>query len=302
MAWDEGGLTCLYVEAEWGLDCGGCNCFGDLAFCEDAGLVMCSDYSCAESLSQCSPECDLGDVNCDDYLDVLDVVLMINLILDDEYNSIADLNEDGELNILDVVIIVNYVLFGNDSACIDIDGNVYETVQIGDQVWMAENLKVTHYNNEDEISYPSNEDFGSYDEGQYDVYDNDPANADIYGNLYNFSVVDDDRGVCPDGWHVPSDEEFMELEMYLGMSEEDANSLGYRGTDEGSKLAGNSDLWSSGDLENDSEFGMSGFKGLPAGYRSLSDGYYHAMGNVGYFWSSSDDDSDTAWYRYTPEA
>ena len=59
MAWDEGGLTCLYVETEWGLDCGGCNCFGDLAFCEDQGLVMCSDYSCAESLSQCPPEYDI---------------------------------------------------------------------------------------------------------------------------------------------------------------------------------------------------------------------------------------------------
>ena len=59
MAWDEGGLTCLYVEAEWGLDCGGCNCFGDLAFCEDQGLVVCSDYSCAESLSQCPPEYDI---------------------------------------------------------------------------------------------------------------------------------------------------------------------------------------------------------------------------------------------------
>ena len=59
MAWDEGGLTCLYVETEWGLDCGGCNCFGDFAFCEDQGLVMCSDYSCAESLSQCPPEYDI---------------------------------------------------------------------------------------------------------------------------------------------------------------------------------------------------------------------------------------------------
>ena len=108
---------------------------------------------------------------------------------------------------------------------------------------MAENLKVTHYNNGDEIAYPSNEDWGSYDEGQYGVYDNDPANADVYGNLYNWAVTVDDRGVCPDGFHVPSDEEFMELEMYLGMSEEEANSTGYRGTDEGSKLAGNSDLW-----------------------------------------------------------
>ena len=76
MAWDEGGLTCLYVETEWGLDCGGCNCFGDFAFCEEQGLMMCSDYSCAESLSQCPPECDLGDVNCDGEFNVLDVVLL----------------------------------------------------------------------------------------------------------------------------------------------------------------------------------------------------------------------------------
>ena len=56
-------------------------------------------------------------------------------------------------------------------------------ITIGEQLWMAENLNVTHYNNGDSISYPSD------DEGQYGVYDNDPANADIYGNLYNFAVV-----------------------------------------------------------------------------------------------------------------
>jgi len=164
MAWDEGGLTCLYVETEWGLDCGGCNCFGDLAFCEDQGLVMCSDYSCAESLSQCPPECDLGDVNCDGSLDVLDVVLMVNMILEDEYDAIADMNEDGVLNVLDVVILVNLILdnIPNDTVT-DIDGNIYETVQIGDQLWMAENLKVTHYNNGDPVTYiTSEEHWGSW--------------------------------------------------------------------------------------------------------------------------------------------
>ena len=134
--------------------------------------------------------------------------------------------------------------------CEDIDGNVYETIQIGDQLWMAENLKVTHYNNGDSISYPSNEDFGSLGGGQYGVYDNDPSNADIYGNLYNFAAVDDVRGVCPAGWHVPSDEEFIELEMELGMSELLANSTGYRGTDEGSQLEGLSDLFNYSYLDN----------------------------------------------------
>ena len=149
----------------------------------------------------------------------------------------------------------------------------------------------------DEISCPSDEDWGSNDEGQYAVYDNDPAHADIYGNLYNWAVVDDDRGVCPEGYHIPSDEEFMELEMELGMSEEEANSLNYRGTDEGSKLAGNSEFWDDGELENNSEFGTSGFTALPAGYRSNGNGNYHYMGNNGYFWSSTDYGSDDVWYR-----
>ena len=156
---------------------------------------------------------------------------------------------------------------------------------------------MTHYNNGDSISYPSDEDFGSYDEGQYGVYDNDPANADIYGNLYNWAVVNDDRGVCPEGYHIPSDEEFMELEMYLGMSESEANDTGWRGTNEGSKLAGNADLWNNGNLENNSEFGTSGFNGLPAGYRSYDNSSYHGMGSSDYFWSSSEYVSSYAWSR-----
>ena len=110
---------------------------------------------------------------------------------------------------------------------------------------MAENLKVTHYNDGSEIptglSSGSDGEWANTTEGAYAVYDDNPSYADIYGNLYNWFVVDDDRGVCPDGWHVPSDEEFIELEMFLGMSEEEANNTGWRGTDEGSKLAGNSD-------------------------------------------------------------
>jgi uncharacterized protein (TIGR02145 family) len=133
-------------------------------------------------------------------------------------------------------------------------------------------------------------------EGQYGVYDNDPINADIYGNLYNWTVVDDSREVCPAGWHVPSDDEFKTLEMFLGMSAEVANSESYRGTNEGSKLAGNAELWNDGELDNNAEFGTSGFNGLPAGVRNPNGNDLY-MGNDLWFWSSTKSSNGYAWVR-----
>ena len=223
--------------------------------------------------------------------------LIITILLGVGYSQ-CDANGDGDLNIQDVVIEVDCILSDCWVVCVDIDGNIYETVQMGDQLWMAENLKVTHFNDGSEITHIINsDDWGNYNEGQYGVYDNDPSNADIYGNLYNWYAVDDDRGVCPEGFHAPSDEEFMELEIFLGMSESEANSTGNRGTNEGSKLADNADLWISGNLENNAEFGMSGFNGLPAGHRLYDNGYYSSMGNFVSYWSSTEHSSNYAWNR-----
>ncbi|MCF7815049.1 MAG: fibrobacter succinogenes major paralogous domain-containing protein, partial [Candidatus Cloacimonetes bacterium] len=148
----------------------------------------------------------------------------------------------------------------------DIDGNVYQTLVLGDQEWMAENLKVTHYRNGDPIpNVTTNSTWAGLSTNAYCYYDNDPANGDTYGALYNWYAVDDARGLAPEGWHVPTDAEIMELEMYLGMSQQQANSTGYRGTNEGSKLAGGYDLWQNGALRNDPEFGSSGFSFLPGG-------------------------------------
>ena len=164
---------------------------------------------------------------------------------------------------------------------------------------MAENLKVTHYKNGYEIQYVQGSSepnvWENLSTGAYGYYGNGQDHLDLYGNLYNWYTVDDSRGVCPEDWHVPSDGDFMELEMYLGMGEEEANTTGWRGTNEGSKLAGNSDLWSSGNLENNSEFGTTGFNGFPAGFRGPGGGYYN-MGNSGDFWSSSES-SSYAWSR-----
>ena len=231
-------------------------------------------------------------------------LFITTLLLSTAYSQ-CDANGDGDLNIQDIVIEVNCILTdcwggGSDTTdvCVDIEGNVYETIQIGEQLWMAENLKVTHYNNGDSIPTGySNSEWAELQTDAYAVYNNDPSNADTYGDLYNWFAVDDERGLCMDGWHVPSDVEFMELEMFLGMNEEEANSSGWRGTNEGSKLAGNTDLWSNGNLENNSEFGSSGFSAFPAGYRFSNSGYYIGMGIDGYFWSSSESSSYDAWYR-----
>ena len=180
----------------------------------------------------------------------------------------------------------------------DIDGNVYQTVQIGDQLWMAENLKVTHYSNGDAIpNITSNSTWGNTYTGAYCVYNNTPANADTYGNLYNWYAVDDSRNIAPEGWHVPTDEEIMELEMALGMSYDQAHSTGWRGTNEGSKLAGGYDLWQNGNLRNNSEFDTSGFSFLPGGYRYINGGF-GMMGYSGYLWSSTEYSSTHAWSRF----
>lgn len=211
---------------------------------------------------------------------------------------------------------------GNGTTCsapvTDIDGNVYETVQIGDQVWMAENLKVAKYKDGSAIytGYTDSEwaDLEITETGAYGVYDDDPANADIYGYLYNWYAVDDNRGLCMDGWHVPTDYEYKQLEMYLGMSEEDTNILGGtgylqvdRGTNEGSKLAGRSDLWNSSsqvfepELVNNIEFGTSGFNALPGGQRVWNGNGYNSISYSTAFWSTSVDeesDGEYAWHRH----
>jgi uncharacterized protein (TIGR02145 family) len=119
----------------------------------------------------------------------------------------------------------------------------------------------------------------------------------IYGKLYNWYAVNDPRGLAPEGWHVPTDEEWKQLEMCLGMSREEADKQGYRGTNEGSKLAGNYDLWADGDLRNNPEFGSSGFTGRPGGYRSYNNGSFHDIGHNGYWWSSTESSSSYALFR-----
>ncbi len=90
----------------------------------------------------------------------------------------------------------------------DVDGNVYKTVKIGNQWWMAENLKISHYRNGDEIpNVTDDEEWFNLTSGAYCNYKNDTANVALYGKLYNWYSVVDNRILAPEGWHVPTDED-----------------------------------------------------------------------------------------------
>ncbi|MCK4640761.1 MAG: fibrobacter succinogenes major paralogous domain-containing protein [Candidatus Marinimicrobia bacterium] len=181
----------------------------------------------------------------------------------------------------------------DDDTVTDIDGNVYNTVTIGDQVWMAENLKVTHFRNGDAISNVTDDsDWENLTSGAYCIYDNNDSNAVTYGFLYNWYAVNDSRNIAPAGWHVPTDEEWKQLEMYLGMSQSEADVTGDRGTNEGSKLKS-----TSGWNDNSNGTDESSFSASPGGYRYYSGSYYY-IGYFAYFWSSTESSRYFAWNRY----
>ena len=169
----------------------------------------------------------------------------------------------------------------------------YSTVQIGDQCWFAENLRTTTYLNGDAILQNlSDGDWSSTTSGAMAFYNDDLIAQAAYGGLYNWFAVDDARGLCPSGWHVPTDGEWMTMEMALGMSEADANSTGWRGTDQGTQMKTTYGWYDDGKLGANS----SGFSGLPGGYRNSNHGGFANAGYFGYWWSSSPNGSN-AWFR-----
>ncbi len=169
---------------------------------------------------------------------------------------------------------------GNSNTVTDIDGNVYNTVTIGTQVWMKENLKTTRYRNGNSIPTTlSDAQWHSTTSGAYSVYNNDPSNNITYGKLYNWYAVSDPRNIAPAGWHIPSASEWQTLINYLG-----GTSVA------GGKLKAVSALWNS---PNTGATNSSGFTGLPAGFRD--DGNfpgqpivrYGGLGTVAEWWTSS---------------
>ena len=206
-------------------------------------------------------------------------------------------------------------------AVTDIDGNIYATIQIGEQVWMAENLRANHYRNGDPIpNVTDGVEWKGATSGAWCHYELKSEYETPYGKLYNWYTVVDSRNVCPTGWHVPTDQELNVLTDFLGGSVEAGDALKSTGAW----------FW---DSSNVGATNRSGFSGLPTGWRRnvivviasvgnnersaeetkieesrVSDGFNQAMrsygespfadlGSSGQLWSVDGKDSDEAWKR-----
>jgi len=157
------------------------------------------------------------------------------------------------------------------------DGQVYNTVTIGNQTWMAQNL--------------------NYNTTESWWYNNSASNGEIYGRLYTWDAA---QSACPNGWHLPSDEEWKQLELTIGMSSEDLNKLTpkYRGTNEGDKLKSKNG-WDYDDINEKSGNGTDsyGFKALPGGLETLPDPFA-GLGQTGEWWTSTQNSSTDVYVRF----
>ncbi len=175
----------------------------------------------------------------------------------------------------------------------DVDGNVYQTVIIGTQIWLQSNLKVTHYRNGDPIPNVTDDTaWGNLTTGAYCNYDNEVAKrsddknvSDVatYGRLYNWFAVNDSRNIAPAGWHVPTDAEWRALMNYLGGESIAGGKMKEEGTTH----------WQS---PNTGATNESGFTALPGGYR-VNYGVFAGIGTLGYLWSSTEYNTSLAWFR-----
>jgi len=160
------------------------------------------------------------------------------------------------------------------NAVTDMDGNVYHTVQIGRQIWMVENLKVTRFRNGEAIPrITENDQWAQATASAYCDYNNDAKNSEIYGRLYNWFAVNDARKLAPAGWHVPSESEWNDLIKHLGggiAAEQTLKESGFTHWQAKHKIGDNA----------------SGFTALPAGSRLYLIGNFDSMGYLAYFWSS----------------
>jgi len=197
-----------------------------------------------------------------------------------------------------------------EGSLIDYDGNVYPIVTIGEQAWMQQNLKATHYSDGtpiQKIENSSEMEGLSLDSKAYFYYDFIDSNGDAFGPLYTFAAAANGttgsetnpsgiQGVCPSGWHLPSDLEWIELEMYLGMDASEVYQYGWRGTDQGSKLRAVGDAFWIGNNTNATN--ESGFTALPGGHLNSTYSEFVSIGEEGTYWSATNEGNQSAVGRF----
>ncbi|OFX31706.1 MAG: hypothetical protein A2X08_16050 [Bacteroidetes bacterium GWA2_32_17] len=185
--------------------------------------------------------------------------------------------------------IIFYQVASNPFICgtstiTDINSNTYNTVSIGGQCWMKENLKTTKYSDNTAIPNITNSTtWSNLSTGAYCNYSNTPSNANTYGRLYNWYAVTDTHNICPTGWHVPSDAEWTTLTTYLGGESVAGGKLKETGTTH----------WQSPNAGATNE---TGFTALPGGNR-YDNGAFYSLGSYGFWWSSTESTTDVAWNR-----
>lgn len=183
----------------------------------------------------------------------------------------------------------------------DADGNIYPTVRLGSQIWMAENLKTTKYSNGDLIGTTTLDISGETSPKYQWAYDGNESNVAVYGRLYTWYAVTDSRNICPTGWHVSTLEEWTAMEDYLI-----ANGFNYDGTTSENKIAkalASTSGWEEsiftgapGNTDYPVKRNASGFTALPGGVRFFEE-LYHGIGYEAYFWTTTESDGLT-WFRW----
>jgi uncharacterized protein (TIGR02145 family) len=165
----------------------------------------------------------------------------------------------------------------------DIDGNVYKTITLGTQTWMAENLKTTRYNDGTIILYATDtSEWLNATTGAFSYYNNDEVNnKDVYGGLYNWYAVETGK-LCPTGWHVPTKDDWYILFKYLH-----GKQGGYKLKEDGTSH------WMD---PNRSATNETGFTALPGGVRDNIQAKFWDMGYIGYWWSSTEFTEEDAYY------
>ena len=268
--------SCLPYDSNSGcMDSVACN-YDSSAVCDDASCIY-PPFNLAN--------CDDGEVTCGagTYWDMQSQSCVVA--------NPSDTDSDGWGGMIDLLDLLS--VFGTCAEVpwecgdpLEYQGYDYETVQIGEQCWFAENLRSENYRNGYTIpANLSDAEWQGTTAGAMSAID-----LDEYGGLYNWHAISDERGLCPSGWIIPSDEDWKVMERELGMSEEDSNAMGRRGTNQGAQVKAD---YGWGIESNGTN--SSGFSALPGGFR-VGDGSGSSDG-IGRWWTSTPNGTTRSWHR-----